>query len=244
MDEVTIARALHVLSVVLWIGGVAFVTTVLLPAIRRLRSPKDRLTLFDAIERRFAWQARVTTALAGLTGLDMLVRLDLWHRFLSASYWWMHAMVVVWLLFMVMLFVAEPLILHRWLLARAKTEPEATFRRVERLHRLLLMLSLITLVGAVAGSHGFLLSNDGGLAIKSTSAGCDGGFRGGLDVLCPRRHVASVRWFRPIISPPRTEPFAGAISPIETGHFKAWCLPCTALPNRNLLEAGCRRREV
>ena len=135
MDEVTIARALHVLSVVIWIGGVAFVTTVLLPAIRRLKSPNDRMAFFDGIERRFAWQARITTALAGLSGLDMLVRLDLWHRFLSASYWWMHAMVVVWLLFTVMLFVAEPLFLHRWLLDRAKAEPEATFRLVERLHR-------------------------------------------------------------------------------------------------------------
>ena len=157
MDEVTIARALHVLSVVLWIGGVAFVTTVLLPAVRRLKAPNDRLAFFDAIERRFAWQARITTVLAGLTGLDLLVRLDLWHRFLSVSYWWMHAMVVVWLLFTVMLFVAEPLFLHQWLLDRAKVEPEATFRRVERLHRLLLTLSLITILGAVAGSHGFLL---------------------------------------------------------------------------------------
>jgi uncharacterized membrane protein len=157
MSEVTIARALHVLSVVLWIGGVAFVTTVLLPAVRSLKAPNDRLALFDAIERRFAWQARITTMVAGLTGLDMLVRLDLWHRFLTASYWWMHAMVIVWLLFTVMLFIAEPLILHRWLLDRAKVEPEATFRLVERLHRLLLALSLITLVGAVAGSHGFLL---------------------------------------------------------------------------------------
>ena len=157
MDEVTIARALHVLSVVLWIGGVAFVTTVLLPAVRRLKAPNDRLAFFDAIERRFAWQARITTVLAGLTGLDMLVRLDLWYRFLSVSYWWMHAMVVVWLLFTVMLFVAEPLFLHQWLLDRAKVEPEATFRRVERLHRLLLTLSLITILGAVAGSHGFLL---------------------------------------------------------------------------------------
>ncbi|MFZ2081690.1 MAG: hypothetical protein WAV38_34575 [Xanthobacteraceae bacterium] len=157
MDEVTIARALHVLSVVLWIGGVAFVTTVLLPAVRRLKAPNDRLAFFDAIERRFAWQARITTVLAGLTGLDMLVRLDLWHRFLSVSYWWMHAMVVVWLLFTVMLFVAEPLFLHQWLLDRGKVEPEATFRRVERLHRLLLTLSLITILGAVAGSHGFLL---------------------------------------------------------------------------------------
>ena len=33
MDELTVARALHVLGVVLWIGGVGFVTTVLLPAV-------------------------------------------------------------------------------------------------------------------------------------------------------------------------------------------------------------------
>jgi len=87
----------------------------------------------------------------------MLIRLDLWDRFLSASYWWMDAMVLVWLLFTLMLFVAEPLILHRWLVARAKAEPEATFRLVERLHRLLLTVSVVTVLGAVAGSHGLLL---------------------------------------------------------------------------------------
>jgi uncharacterized membrane protein len=156
MDEVAIARALHVLAVVLWIGGVGFVTTVLLPAVRRLRAPEERLALFDAIERRFAWQARITTLLTGLTGLDMLIHLDLWDRFRSASYWWMDAMVLVWLLFTLMLFVAEPLLLHRRLTARAKAEPEATFRLVERLHRLLLTMSLITVLGAVAGSHGVL----------------------------------------------------------------------------------------
>lgn len=157
MDEVAIARALHVLAVVLWIGGVAFVTTVLLPAARRLRAPEERLALFDAVEQRFAWQARVTTLVTGLTGLDMLIRLDLWDRFLSASYWWMDAMVLVWLIFTLILFVAEPLFLHRWLMERAKAEPEAAFRLVERLHRLLLTLSLITVLGAVAGSHGLLL---------------------------------------------------------------------------------------
>ncbi|SDR59341.1 Uncharacterized membrane protein [Rhizobiales bacterium GAS113] len=157
MDEVAIARALHVLAVVLWIGGVGFVTTVLLPAVRHLRAPEERLALFEAIERRFAWQARVTTLLTGVTGLDMLIRLDLWDRFLSARYWWMDAMVLIWLLFTLMLFVAEPLFLHRRLTALAKAEPEATFRLVERLHRLLLTLSLITVLGAVAGSHGLLM---------------------------------------------------------------------------------------
>ena len=157
MDDVTLARALHVLVVVLWIGGVAFVTTALLPAVRDLHTPADRVVFFETVERRFGKQARVTTMLAGLSGFYMVVRLDLWDRFLSVEYWWMHAMVVVWLLFTLMLFVAEPLFLNRWLLARAKARPEATFRLIERLHWILLALSLITLIGAVLGSHGMLI---------------------------------------------------------------------------------------
>jgi len=108
MDDVTIARALHVVSVVLWIGGVAFVTTVLLPAVRRLKAPQERMQLFDQIEQRFAWQARVSTAIVGLTGFYMLYRFDMWDRFRHAAYWWIDAMVAVWLLFTTMLFVVEP----------------------------------------------------------------------------------------------------------------------------------------
>jgi uncharacterized membrane protein len=154
MDEIAIARALHVIAVVMWIGGVSFVTTVLLPAVRRLKSPDERVTFFDAIERRFAWQARITTLLAGFTGFYMLIRLDLWGRFLLAAYWWMHAMIILWLIFTTMLFVAEPMILHRWFDERAKADPEGTFALIEWLHRILLALSLTTVLGAVAGSHG------------------------------------------------------------------------------------------
>jgi uncharacterized membrane protein len=156
VDDVTIARALHVLAVVLWIGGVAFVTTVLLPAARS-HAPIDRVVFFENVERRFSDQARFMTALAGLTGFYMLVRLDLWDRFHSIAYWWMHAMVGVWLLFTVMLFVAEPLFLHQWLQTRAETRPESTFELIERLHQILLALSLVTLIGAVLGSHGLIL---------------------------------------------------------------------------------------
>jgi uncharacterized membrane protein len=157
VDDVTIARAVHVVSVVLWIGGVAFVTTVLLPAVRRFKDLEERFAFFEGIERRFAWQARLTTALAGLTGFYMLARVDLWDRFRSIAYWWLHAMVGVWLLFTLMLFVAEPLFLHRRRLARARADPESTFRLVEQLHWILLILSLITLLGAVLGSHGVVL---------------------------------------------------------------------------------------
>jgi len=49
VDDVTIARGVHVLSVVLWIGGVAFVTTVLLPAVRGFKAPAERVAFFETV---------------------------------------------------------------------------------------------------------------------------------------------------------------------------------------------------
>ncbi len=156
MNEFAVARALHVLAIVLWIGGVAFVTAALLPAVRRQVPAPQRLALFDRIERRFAWQARVTTLVAGATGFWMTHRFGLWPRFADAGFWWMHAMVIVWALFTVMLFVLEPLVLHRWLKTRHARDPEGTFALVQRLHWVLLTVSLVTVIGAAAGSHGGL----------------------------------------------------------------------------------------
>jgi len=154
IDDASLARAVHLFGVVLWVGGVGFVTTVLLPAVRRIKDPAERVAFFEAIEGRFAWQARVTTLLVGLSGLYLIVVFDLWDRFLDPAYWWMHAMVAVWAVFTAMLFVAEPLFLHRWFLERAKRNPEATFRLIERMHWVLLTVSLVTVLGAAIGSHG------------------------------------------------------------------------------------------
>ena len=154
MDEAALARAVHVFGVVLWIGGVGFVTTVLLPAVRRMKRPEDRVAFFEEVERRFAWQARVTTLLVGVSGFYLAETWDLWDRFTDARFWWMHAMVLVWTVFTLMLFVAEPLVLHRWFLKRAEEKPEQTFRLIQRMHWVLLIVSLITVVGATMGSHG------------------------------------------------------------------------------------------
>ena len=156
MDDLILARAIHIAGVVLWIGGVAFVTTVLLPGVRRVKNPQDRVLFFEQIERSFAWQARLTTLLVGVSGFYITVVLDLWGRFNSLGYWWMHAMVFVWVVFTVMLFVAEPLFLHRWFINKASEEPESTFLLIERLHRVLLSISILTVLGAVAGSHGMV----------------------------------------------------------------------------------------
>ncbi|MBL6749698.1 MAG: hypothetical protein ISP90_04215 [Nevskia sp.] len=159
MADVTLALAIHLLAVVVWIGGVAMVTTVLLPAVQSFKSAAERIAFFESIERRFARQARVATVLAGASGFYMVQRLHFWPLFAGARYWWLGAMVLLWLLFTLMLFVAEPLFLDRWFRQRAQRDPEGTFRLVQRLHRVLLALSLATVAGAVAGSHGLSLFN-------------------------------------------------------------------------------------
>lgn len=154
-DLFVLARALHVLGVVLWIGGVAFVTTVLLPALRRTTDPARRLELFESLEGRFAWQARIVTLVTGLTGFYMLHYLDAWGRYQSLAYWWIHLMTLVWVLFTLVLFVLEPLVLHRWFHERASANGERAFRLAQVMHVVLLTLSLVAVVGAVAGSHGY-----------------------------------------------------------------------------------------
>jgi uncharacterized membrane protein len=155
MDGLALARVLHVLAVVVWIGGVSIVTTALLPAVRRSEFGADWLAASQAIERRFAWQARVAIVIVGLSGLYMIVQADMWDRFRSAEYWWMHAMVCIWTIFAIGLFLVEPLFLDRRLRQRANERMEAVFAQLAAVHWVLLTLSLITIFDAVAGSHGW-----------------------------------------------------------------------------------------
>ena len=156
IDDIGLARALHVLFVVHWIGGVAFVTLVALPLARAGEEARSSWALFEAIERRFAVQARVSVPLAGATGLWMTSRLDLWSRFGDRAFWWMDAMVGVWTLFMLILFVVEPLA-HARLTTMAARDPAAVIRRISRAHVVLLAAAIVTIIGAVAGAHGGLL---------------------------------------------------------------------------------------
>ena len=74
MDDVALARAIHVIAVMFLIGGVAMVTTVLVPAVRRFKSPEERTGFFELVERRFARQSQVSTMVAGLSGFYMVYR--------------------------------------------------------------------------------------------------------------------------------------------------------------------------
>ena len=156
MSLLVFARAIHVICVVLWIGGVAFITTIVIPALRRTPDPQQRWELFEKFEKRFAFQAKFVTVAAVISGVTMIVVLNAWQRYLDISFWWMHLMSLVWIIFTLILFVFEPLFLNRWLGKKAQDNSDAAFSLLQKMHWVLLTLSLFAIIGAVAGVRGFL----------------------------------------------------------------------------------------
>lgn len=150
-----LARALHVAAVAHWLGGVALVTTVVLPAARRLPAPEG-VALFLRVEEGFSRQARWSVGVAGFAGLWMVFALNAWPRFGIPQYWWLWGMVGLWALYALLLYVVEPSQRSR-LLAFATASPGPFLARVHRAHLALLALSTVVLLSAVAGSHGWFL---------------------------------------------------------------------------------------
>ena len=99
MEYYTLARVLHVLAVIIWIGGVGMVTMVIIPAIKRMKSAEDQIQTFEQIEGRFAFVAKTMTILTAATGFYMLYVLDAWSRYTDPRHWWLHAMTLVWVIF-------------------------------------------------------------------------------------------------------------------------------------------------
>ena len=153
----TLARALHVVGVVLWIGGVAFVTTTLIPSLRAMDDADQRLPLFEQLEGKFAFQAKLVTLITGLTGFYMLAYMDAWDRYQQVQFWWIHLMTLVWFIFTIVLFVLEPLFLHRRFNQMAIENSDKAFSLLHRMHKILLALSLVTVFVTVAAVHGLAL---------------------------------------------------------------------------------------
>lgn len=149
-----VARALHVVGVVWWIGGVSFVTMVLIPGLSKIADEKQRLQLFEQLEGRFSFQAKIATTITALSGFYMVEFLHAWGRYMELRFWWLHLMTFIWLLFAVVLFILEPLFLHRWFREMAGKNTKKTFMIMKWMHYIMLTLSILAVFCAVAGAHG------------------------------------------------------------------------------------------
>ncbi len=155
IDGLTLARVIHVLAVVWWIGGVLMVTTVIIPVLKRANGATPKAVLFEQIEARFSRQAKIAVLLTGLSGFYMIYAMDAWAWFSHGQFWWLHAMISLWAVYFIVLFILEPLLFHSRFKAKAQTSPEKAFVKLQVAHWVLMTLSLFVIVIGVAGAHGW-----------------------------------------------------------------------------------------
>jgi uncharacterized membrane protein len=152
-----IMHIIHLLAVIVWIGGLAFVTIIIFPVIFKTPDPLQKVLTFQRIERRFAKIARWFVVIVGLSGFAMLY-LTGWHALLFTTPGLpLTFMTVVWIFWMIMLFGVEPLVIKKMLERMAKEGNEMTidsvFARVNRMHWLLLFISLLASIAGVLTAH-------------------------------------------------------------------------------------------
>ena len=63
-------------------------------------------------------------------------------------------MLFIYLVFTVVIFVLEPLVLHKWFEEQASTNPQRVLGLVFKAHIVLITLSFLTIAAAVIGVHG------------------------------------------------------------------------------------------
>ena len=120
--------------------------------------------LFQRIEHRFAPLARYYTAIVGASGFVMFYLMDLSGVVFEEEGRFLLFMIIIWGFWVVMLFGLEPLIIKKMLDSMArqgeadgkKLDIEDVFNKMNKLHWVLLTLSLSAATSGAIFAHGLL----------------------------------------------------------------------------------------
>ena len=144
--EYVIAVTLHIMSVVVWIGGVTFVTLITFPMILRMDKSLEMVMMFQGTEHRFVKIAKAMVILAGLSGFYLL-----YEKGLSTA---VIIMIVIWAVYASLIFGLEKI-----LFAKLFGKPEdrkdmkQVFKILQIFHWVVLALSFIAIGAGVYEAH-------------------------------------------------------------------------------------------
>ncbi len=145
--------AIHVLGVVIWIGGVAFVTMIVFPMLLRMEGSFEKMILFQGMEHRFAKIAKTSVAVVGITGAWMLQATGEWKTLFTAAGIGPSLMLIVWT-FYVLVLLFEARIFKVLFSGEAQQETSTVFLRLSVFHWVVLGLSLLAVGIGVWAGHG------------------------------------------------------------------------------------------
>jgi hypothetical protein len=141
-----IALIIHLLSIVVWIGGVAFVTMVTFPMILREEKSLEQVMMFQGVEHRFAKIAKLMVILAGLSGLYLL-----YAKGLSPGVW---IMIIVWTFYAALLFGLEKMIFKKIFSKPSDTlDTRKVFNILQGFHWVVLTLSAFAIAAGIWTGH-------------------------------------------------------------------------------------------
>lgn len=150
---------IHLITVILWIGGLAFVTVIMLPITLGTKDSLQKVLSFQRVEHRFAKLARIYNIVTGVSGFVMLFMMD-WQKLLftrdGAA---LTVMTVIWVFWFVMLFGLEPIIIRKMLEKMIKGEEkmdiDGVFRKMFVLHWVLMVVSFAAAAAGALHAHGY-----------------------------------------------------------------------------------------
>ena len=148
----TILLIIHVICVIVWIGGVTFVTTVVFPMMYRTEGSLEKALLFQGVEHRFVAMVKWLIAIVGVTGFYLLYAKYGFGILLMRQGIGVMIMLVAWA------FYTTVLLSERKLFARIFADPEKidmnkALRMINVMHWVLLTVSYSAVAAGVWFGH-------------------------------------------------------------------------------------------
>ncbi len=146
---------IHVLGIVLWIGGVAFVTIIIFPMIMRMENSMEKVLFFQGVEHRFAKIAKACVVIVGITGFWILHTKGEWGFLFTINGIGPTLMLIVWAFYSFIL-LFEGRLFKIIFKGEAQHDTAKIFLRMTVFHWIVLGLSLLTVFIGVFSGHGRL----------------------------------------------------------------------------------------
>jgi uncharacterized membrane protein len=83
-----LSTTLHILAAIIWVGGLMFMSLMLVPALRAMGNPALMARMIQAVGKRFKWIGWTCLVVLLVTGFTNLAARGISHRMLTTRDFW------------------------------------------------------------------------------------------------------------------------------------------------------------
>jgi len=148
----TLLLIIQVIGVIIWIGGVAFVTMVIFPMMYRTEGSLEKALLFQGVEHRFAGIVRWLIAIVGATGAYLLAARYGLGILAETRGLGIVIMIAVWSFYTTVI-ISEKKLFARIFADPEKIDMDRALNMINAMHWVLLTVSFSAVAGGVWFAH-------------------------------------------------------------------------------------------